>query len=392
MVYRTAESTSGLRNVAIERLEDAHVIRAEWRAGARWYELTHDRLIEPIRSANRRAEVARRKRFLLLTGSVLGALAILVVIGTIVAVRGGTVAANLPPRTPPCTRLPSPVGRSAATSVAFSFGGGLTLVSGYSSGTAQVWDVASCLTVAALHSHVSGAVYSVAYSPLGALATGGANGAVFIWNLATNQVAVTLSVGGPVQTVAFSPDGRVLAAGGDFGVRLFNASTHRVVGSPLPTGAGATSVAFSPDGRLLAIAGTSGIALVDVAAHVLINRLPTRTPALTVAFSPNGETLAVGTEGGAVHVLDTTNAIRRAPTRSIPSPIWQAHAKITSVAYSPNGTLAAASADGVVQTFDKTRRILSFQIAGVPTGIAFSPNATRLAVASSLGDISIRPQ
>ena len=41
-----------------------HLIRAEWRAGARWYELTHDRFIEPILSSNKvfNEKLAEKKR------------------------------------------------------------------------------------------------------------------------------------------------------------------------------------------------------------------------------------------------------------------------------------------------------------------------------------------
>ena len=53
MVYRAKESTGGIPNAAIDVLESTHIIRAEWRAGARWYELTHDRFIEPILSSNK---------------------------------------------------------------------------------------------------------------------------------------------------------------------------------------------------------------------------------------------------------------------------------------------------------------------------------------------------
>ena len=53
MVYRAQESTGGVPNAAIDMLESMHLIRAEWRAGARWYELTHDRFIEPILSSNK---------------------------------------------------------------------------------------------------------------------------------------------------------------------------------------------------------------------------------------------------------------------------------------------------------------------------------------------------
>jgi tetratricopeptide (TPR) repeat protein len=58
-VYRGQEETGGIPNVAVDVLESLHLIRGEWRAGARWYELTHDRFIEPIQESNK---VWRKKR------------------------------------------------------------------------------------------------------------------------------------------------------------------------------------------------------------------------------------------------------------------------------------------------------------------------------------------
>ena len=49
---RGREKTDGVPNAVVEVLEAEHIIRAERRAGARWYELTHDQLIEPIRESN----------------------------------------------------------------------------------------------------------------------------------------------------------------------------------------------------------------------------------------------------------------------------------------------------------------------------------------------------
>jgi hypothetical protein len=59
-VYRGQEETGGILNAAVDVLEDLHLIRGEWRAGARWYELTHDRLIEPIQGSNK--ERGERKK------------------------------------------------------------------------------------------------------------------------------------------------------------------------------------------------------------------------------------------------------------------------------------------------------------------------------------------
>lgn len=64
MVYRDLESIAGIPNAAIEVLENMHLIRKEVRAGAHWYEPTHDRFIKPILSSNKvfndeRAEIER---------------------------------------------------------------------------------------------------------------------------------------------------------------------------------------------------------------------------------------------------------------------------------------------------------------------------------------------
>ncbi len=58
MVYRGPESTGreerAIPNAAVDVLEERHLIRAEARAGGeRWYELTHDRFVGPIKESNR---------------------------------------------------------------------------------------------------------------------------------------------------------------------------------------------------------------------------------------------------------------------------------------------------------------------------------------------------
>jgi hypothetical protein len=41
-------------NAVVEELVNRHLIRGEQRGGARWYELTHDRFIQPILDSNQR--------------------------------------------------------------------------------------------------------------------------------------------------------------------------------------------------------------------------------------------------------------------------------------------------------------------------------------------------
>jgi WD40 repeat protein len=51
-VLKEPEQSGGLDNVIIARLVDSHLVRAEKRGGATWFELAHDRLVAPIRANN----------------------------------------------------------------------------------------------------------------------------------------------------------------------------------------------------------------------------------------------------------------------------------------------------------------------------------------------------
>lgn len=51
-VLMSKGSSQGLRNTTIRLLEDAHLVRADERRGAIWFELAHDRFVAPIRADN----------------------------------------------------------------------------------------------------------------------------------------------------------------------------------------------------------------------------------------------------------------------------------------------------------------------------------------------------
>ncbi len=53
-VYQGPKETAGLSNEAVTALADQFLLRAEMRAGGAWYELVHDRFVEPILQANQR--------------------------------------------------------------------------------------------------------------------------------------------------------------------------------------------------------------------------------------------------------------------------------------------------------------------------------------------------
>src|SRR5262249_27362707 len=145
------------------------------------------------------------------------------------------------------------------------------------------------------------------------LLTGGRDGTVRLWNLASGRL-----LGRPVQhgawvtAVASSPDGRAILTGGwDLTARLWDARTGRPLSPPLKHSDRVVSVAFSPDGRPLLTGvgddrthltgfgstdGRSGEARLWDAdtGRPLGPPLAHQGFVMAVAFSPDGQTILTG--------------------------------------------------------------------------------------------------
>jgi hypothetical protein len=88
--YRDISSTAGIPNQAIDVFEAKRLLRAEERSGASWYELTHDRLIAPIRLSNELYAGARQRRTIqaAVVVAILSVIAMAAII-PIVVIKGG---------------------------------------------------------------------------------------------------------------------------------------------------------------------------------------------------------------------------------------------------------------------------------------------------------------
>ena len=62
IVHRGENLTGGIPNDVVDILQQRLIIRQEWRAGSRWYELTHDRLIGPIIESNKEWKQKRKTK------------------------------------------------------------------------------------------------------------------------------------------------------------------------------------------------------------------------------------------------------------------------------------------------------------------------------------------
>jgi len=167
----------------------------------------------------------------------------------------------------------------------------------------------------ALISFLSGhedSVWDVAFSPDGKfLASGGNDGSIIIWDVATRQQIRRLKnhySSATIYTLAFSPTDKILAAGDGTGaITLYNTETWQKIPTILRGhGSSVLSVKFSGDGKYLVSGGTDG--------KVIIWTVADRTPSKTfmeptswvwdVAISQDNSTVAAVGRDAIVHLWD----------------------------------------------------------------------------------------
>ncbi len=146
-------------------------------------------------------------------------------------------------------------------------------------------------------------VWDVAFSSQqNILASGGDDGTIMIWDLATQRALTTITnpqTFASIYSIAFSPDGKLLAAGdGEGSIILRDTATWTTL-EPVMRGHtyNVHSLAFSLDGTRLVSGGADGRVIVwNVATHELEKMTPTPHTdwVWDVAISPDNRTVASG--------------------------------------------------------------------------------------------------
>jgi transcriptional regulator with XRE-family HTH domain len=177
-------------------------------------------------------------------------------------------------------------------------------------------------------------VFSVAFSPDGkTLATGRADGMVWLWNVRTHQpIRVLDGYTGPIYFVKFTSDKTLVSQSADGTIRSWNLDTllhpYRWNRHPFQGhGRSLTTVRVSLDGETLARPNSDGtVGLWDRATHHPITVLPGHIS--SVAFSPDSETLATGGAGGTVlfwdvaYLVDTARQLCASVRQSLTRAEW----------------------------------------------------------------------
>lgn len=145
----------------------------------------------------------------------------------------------------------------AVGGVAFSLDGSVLFAGG--GNIIRLWDTATGAVMTSLESEISD-ISSI--GPIGGgifLLYGGADAALWVWDLDDETLPVLGEIDPPLSALAFSTDFTLLASADAGGVRLWDvATTANLITLPSPSGERVNTVAMNADSSLLASGGPTG--------------------------------------------------------------------------------------------------------------------------------------
>jgi WD40 repeat protein len=242
--------------------------------------------------------------------------------------------------------------------------------------------------------------HAATFSPDGKyLATGGKDGLVALRDPATGEVRRTLKGhNGIVYEIAFPKDAAIVAtAGSDGTVRLWSVERGEELAkfqAWKDKFAAARTIDFDPAGKLLVSGCWDGSLLVrDVDARKLKQSLVGQAlPVTSVRYSPDGSLLATSTGDWQKWQLPGELRLWNGKTgEEIASLAGHAN-EIKRVAFSPSGDrLVSTAAGGWVFVWDLAEKkpVRQFKADAAPTSVCFLPDGQRIAIGDAKGGVAI---
>lgn len=232
------------------------------------------------------------------------------------------------------------------TSGALSPGGGV-LATGGGDGMVRLWNMATAEMRFQQQLH-NGPVWALAFSPDGEeLASGGGDGSVRITSVRSGERITQFETGRAVLTIAYSPS-KLLAAGGlDPQIRILHGGSGEVALVESPVSEVRCLLFLASGERLLAGGGDGRLRVYTAPSWALERTLEGhRASLLSLASARTGQLLASGGRDGSVCLWDMSAWAVQA--------VLKGHRhSVHCVAQHPNGcTLLSGSADGTLRFWD----------------------------------------
>jgi YVTN family beta-propeller protein len=360
MVHRGQKTTEGIDNNVIDWLERKYLIRKEYRSGASWYELTHDRLIKPIISSNEKwkdVNNVKKNRKIIITSGLAVAAATIVIISVILPFINPA-----PPPTPPSfIERVVPVGNSptrvdvnpdtAYTYVANAASESISAISGQMSiSSGQKNRGIGQQTIPA-----NAGPENIAVNPTTNNDTG------------IGQQTIPLDTG--PQFIAVNPNtNTIYAASYDSNtVSIINGTRNRIVGSIAVGDAAsdvASDVAVNPNTNTIYVANYDSstfsvidgtLSVINSTTNSIVGSIAVGSPPTSIAVNPTTNTIYVASyDSSTVSVIDGTTT--NGTTNSVMGSIAMKGASPSDVAVNPNtNTIYVASYDSsTVSVIDGT--------------------------------------
>jgi WD40 repeat protein len=155
------------------------------------------------------------------------------------------------------------------------------------------------------------------------IASGGADGVVRLWDLASVAPAPQFMRHpvGPVHAVALSGNGRWIASAAQDAALVWRAEDG-ALSVELPVNGTAVSVAFAPDSAMLAVGDTAGnVFLGEPDAPLSLRSARAQGTVRALAFTADGQWLASGDDAGSVQIWDAVTLEPIGAAHAFPHPV-----------------------------------------------------------------------
>ena len=374
IVHREAALTGGISNHVIDLLEQKYLVRRERRAGASWYELTHDRLLKPILDSNKKWKKIKRKKRLKLT---------------IPAAIGATIGATLiilflfPP---PISSVNTFNVGTAVSSIAVNTNNNFVYVANTESNSISAIDGATDKVVSQIA--VSGSPSSVSVNPKTDTVYVAGPKTITIINGSANKVLSNKLVGIGPSFLAVNPiSDTVYVADSTSNVTYVYDDLLDKVVSQIAVSGSPSSVSVNPlsDKVYVANTGSNSIDVIDGVSNKVISQIALSGSPSSVSVNPSTNTVYVAdSTSNVTYVIDggSDKVVQSIAVGLTPSSV-SVNPLTDKVYVSNTGSNSISAIDGA------TDKVVSDTTVGIgPSFLAVNPNTNTIYLASLTPTVS----